>query len=85
VRKLVKKYGWTTVLKETIGYAEWLPYCTPLVQKIGDEIKANTWRFTKRQMTWFKKDKRIQWLDNRKKAEKLVGGFLKGSSVDSGN
>ena len=33
--------------------------------------------YAKRQMTWFKKDKRINWVDNAKAATKLVETFLK--------
>ena len=32
--------------------------------------------YTKRQMTWFKRDKRIHWVKSRKEAEKLVRKFL---------
>ncbi|MCD6429232.1 tRNA (adenosine(37)-N6)-dimethylallyltransferase MiaA [bacterium] len=32
--------------------------------------------YAKRQMTWFKRDKRIHWIKNRKEAEKLVKDFL---------
>jgi len=32
--------------------------------------------YAKRQMTWFKKDKRIKWIKNQKEAEKLVKYFL---------
>jgi tRNA dimethylallyltransferase len=33
--------------------------------------------YAKRQMTWFKRDKRILWIKNYKEAEKLVKDFLK--------
>ncbi len=33
--------------------------------------------YAKRQMTWFKKDKRIHWVENYQKAEKLIKEFLK--------
>lgn len=33
--------------------------------------------YAKRQMTWFKKDKRIVWIKNQKETEKLVKEFLK--------
>lgn len=36
----------------------------------------STKRFAKRQMTWFKKDKRINWITNYSKAEKLIQKFL---------
>ena len=32
--------------------------------------------YAKRQMTWFKRDKRIHWIKNYKGAEKLVKDFL---------
>jgi tRNA dimethylallyltransferase len=33
--------------------------------------------YSKRQMTWFKKDKRINWIKNYKEAEKKIGRFLR--------
>ena len=33
--------------------------------------------FAKRQMTWFKRDKRIHWIKNFKEAKKLIREFLK--------
>jgi tRNA dimethylallyltransferase len=33
--------------------------------------------YAKRQMTWFKKDKRIKWIKSQKQAEKLLKKFLK--------
>ena len=33
--------------------------------------------YTKRQMSWFKKDKRIIWVKNKKETEKIVKEFLK--------
>jgi tRNA dimethylallyltransferase len=33
--------------------------------------------YAKKQMNWFKKDKRINWVKNLKEAEKLVKGYLK--------
>ncbi len=43
-----------------------------MTEKLQKEIE----HFAKRQMTWFKKDKRIYWIKNREEAEKLVRGFL---------
>jgi tRNA dimethylallyltransferase len=33
--------------------------------------------YAKRQMTWFKRDKRIVWLKDKKTAEQLAEKFLK--------
>ena len=65
IKCLVKKYGWIPPF-QTIGYQEWNDY---LQNKIGEEevkekIKLHTSQFSKRQMTWFKKDKRIHWIRN---------------------
>lgn len=43
-----------------------------MIQQI---IKEN-WRYTKRQMTWFKRDKTINWTINEKEAIKLVKNNL---------
>ncbi|MFH1423990.1 MAG: tRNA (adenosine(37)-N6)-dimethylallyltransferase MiaA [Candidatus Nealsonbacteria bacterium] len=40
-------------------------------------IQKETEHFAKRQMTWFKRDKRIYWVKNQREAEKLVKKFLK--------
>lgn len=34
-------------------------------------------KFAKRQMVWFKRDKRIHWIKNQREAEKLIKEFLK--------
>lgn len=36
------------------------------LEKAKEEIAKNTRRYAKRQMTWFKKDKRIEWIDDGK-------------------
>ncbi len=78
VGKLVKKYGWIPLL-QTIGYGEWLPYFEGRVNKkeVEEKIKKNTFQFAKRQMTWFKRDKRIKWIKNYREAEILIENFIK--------
>jgi tRNA dimethylallyltransferase len=49
----------------TVGYSELFAYMdgkTPLTFAIS-QIKQNTRRFAKRQLTWFRKDQQIIWLD----------------------
>jgi len=86
VRNLVKKYGWTIVLKNTIGYTEW--HAKKPKKEIIEDIKLHTHQFMKRQMTWFSAQgrsasggnkypgKNIHWVSNSKQAEKLVENFL---------
>lgn len=48
-------------------------------QEMIEKIKTENWRYAKRQMTWFKRDKEIHWLmpDNLKNADSIVKDFLK--------
>ncbi|HEY9001063.1 MAG TPA: tRNA (adenosine(37)-N6)-dimethylallyltransferase MiaA [Mucilaginibacter sp.] len=61
----------------TVGYSELFDYFdnkTDLDTAIS-LIKQNTRRFAKRQLTWFRKDKDIKWLDAS--SENLVESILK--------
>lgn len=73
VENLIKKYGWVPAL-QTIGYQEWEEYFTGRLDKkeVRDLIILHTKQFAKRQMTWFKRDKRICWIKKQPEAEKLV-------------
>ena len=53
-------------LQKKISYQE-------MVERLQKEIE----HFSKRQMTWFKRDKRIHWIENQKTAERLIDKFLK--------
>lgn len=45
-------------------------------QEMMEKLQKEIEHFTKRQMTWFKRDKRINWVENQKEAEKLIKEFL---------
>lgn len=50
---------------QTVGYTEIFDYLeskTSLADAV-ELVKKNTRQYAKRQMTWFKKDKRINWID----------------------
>ncbi|MDP3948494.1 MAG: tRNA (adenosine(37)-N6)-dimethylallyltransferase MiaA [bacterium] len=46
------------------------------LEEVMEEIKRNTTSFAKRQMTWFRKDKEIKWVEKEKEALLLVKKFL---------
>jgi tRNA dimethylallyltransferase len=50
---------------QTVGYSEWAAYFEEKIskEKAIENIQQNTRHYAKRQMTWFKKDPSIQWLD----------------------
>ena len=78
VRNLIKKYPAGTHAFEAIGYREIINHLQgkiSLEEAIG-LMKKNTWHFAKRQLTWFRKDKRIHWISTPQKAERLIKNFL---------
>ncbi|MDD2757626.1 MAG: tRNA (adenosine(37)-N6)-dimethylallyltransferase MiaA, partial [Candidatus Pacebacteria bacterium] len=64
VKKLYKKYGSEIASLRTIGYQEWKEYFDKKItlKELKEKIVLNTFKFSKRQLTWFKKDKRIKWI-----------------------
>lgn len=49
----------------TVGYKEIIQYLDDVIslERAIDLIKRNTRHYAKRQLTWFRKDNRIQWFD----------------------
>ena len=66
-----------SVALQSFGYRELIAYldgdCTYL--EAISQLKQNTRRFAKRQLTWFRKDTRIEWLD-RESTSDIVGAIL---------
>ena len=62
---LAAGYARDTVALRSFGYKELIAYldgkCTYL--EAVEQLKQNTRRFAKRQLTWFRKDTRIEWID----------------------
>jgi tRNA dimethylallyltransferase len=75
--KLVKKYGKVKAL-DSIDYREIIYYLDGKItrEEAAELIKKNTWHYAKHQLTWFNKDKRINWVSDPKEAEKLLKQFL---------
>lgn len=71
---LVKHYGWDCEPMKGVGYKEWQDYfegeqgLTETRQKI---IKASL-DLAKKQRTWFKRNKSIQWINNRGNIDTVV-------------
>ncbi len=80
-QKLLKqKYGWNLPSMSSIGYKQIGAYLneTMTLEAAVESIKQDTHRYAKRQITWFKRDKRIQWVDpdEVKNVRGLVQKFL---------
>lgn len=59
---------------QTVGYRELFDYFdgTISLEFAIEEIKKNTRRFAKRQMTWFKRTENIHWFDYKTDAEEIT-------------
>ena len=78
VDALIAKYGTNCIAFDAIGYREIIDSLKGKIsiEKAIEEIKLNTWHYAKRQMTWFRRDKEIHWIESEKEAKKLVDDFL---------
>ena len=64
-KTLFEKYGENNILMSTIGYQEFLPYFKGEIEfSIAiEQLKQNTRRYAKRQISWFNANKDINWFD----------------------
>ncbi len=71
VQELANTYGWDCKALDGIGYRQMKSHLSsqmPLPEAL-ELIKRDTRRYAKRQLTWFGKDERIQWMP----AENIAG------------
>ncbi len=73
-----QRYGWDLPSMSGIGYRQFRAYIEEKVplETIITHLKQDTHRFARRQMTWFRRDKRIQWVERYEDAENLIKEFL---------
>ncbi len=64
VKSLIDKYGELDLFKKTIGYSEVLEFLqnNSKLEDLIEKITLNTKQLVKRQMTWFKANKKIKWV-----------------------
>ena len=64
-KSLFDKYGDNNILLSTIGYQELYPFIKSEInlETAIEQIKQNTRRYTKRQISWFNANKDINWYD----------------------
>jgi len=77
-KKIIKHYGKKSQPLATIGYAEIIDYLdkkTTLTQAVN-LIKIHTRQYAKRQKTWFKRIKNVNWITSSNQAIKLIEKFI---------
>jgi len=63
---LAKRYNWKLPSMSSIGYKQIGAYLRKemTLEQAVEMFKRDTRRYAKRQISWFKRDKRIQWIEN---------------------
>jgi len=77
IKKLRKSLSWKRLEEFGLEYRFVAQYLQGKLayQEMVSLLQKATEHYAKRQMTWFKRDKRIHWIKNYKEAEKLVKQF----------
>jgi tRNA dimethylallyltransferase len=72
---------------QTVGYSEWFPYFNGQISfnDLIDQIKQNTRRYAKRQLTWFRRDQSAIWLKGKELFTQLDEVELIISKWNNGN
>lgn len=75
---LKQKYDWHLPSMSGISYRQFRDYLegNDTLTHAIDLLNRDTRHFARRQMTWFRRDKRIQWVSSYQEAENLVAAFL---------
>ena len=78
IKKLRKTLSWKRLEELGLEYRFVAQYLQDKItyQEMIDDIQKGSEQYAKRQMTWFKRDKRIYWVKNYKEAEKLIKKFI---------
>jgi tRNA dimethylallyltransferase len=78
--RLAKRYGWEApILTGTLGYAQLRGYFLGEydLKEAVRLIKRDTRHYARRQLTWLRRDERIEWVRDVEEAVEIVGSFLK--------
>jgi len=77
-RNLFTKYDHHLPALSSISLKEWRNYFdgTATLEETVAQICLHNRQYAKRQMTWFKKDARIRWINNKNEAHSLIEQFL---------
>lgn len=73
-----QKYSWQLPSMSGVGYRQFQGYFEGRhsLDECIELLKRDTRRFARRQCTWFRRDKRIKWVETYDEAHKLVKDFL---------
>ena len=80
VESLLEKYNEFPTAMQGLGYKEVVEYLQGKVSKeeMIENIKRETRRYAKRQLTWFRKNKQTIWLDGENDIQNNIKIILEG-------
>ncbi len=80
VKSLIKKYDELPTAIQGLGYKEVVSYLKSEItyDEMLEKIKQETRRYAKRQLTWFRRNKEITWLDGQAGIQNNLDIILKG-------
>ncbi len=80
VKSLIKKYDELPTAIQGLGYKEVVSYLNDEISydEMIEKIKQETRRYAKRQLTWFRRNKQIIWLDGLDDMQNNLQIILKG-------
>jgi tRNA dimethylallyltransferase len=74
VRELLDKYVLSNTALQGLGYKEVIKYLDGTISydEMTDILKQETRKYAKRQLTWFRRDKRINWLEPENAVQEII-------------
>ncbi len=79
VEQLLKKgYDWELSSMNSIGYKEFKTFFEgqATLKEVKENIKTNTRNYARKQLSWFRRDDRINWCKNLSQAKRKINNFL---------
>ncbi|HSX00671.1 MAG TPA: tRNA (adenosine(37)-N6)-dimethylallyltransferase MiaA [Candidatus Saccharimonas sp.] len=83
VRHIGETYGWESEAMSGIGYRAFKDVVlgTKTVEQGAADFVRGDQLLVKKQLTWFRRNPAIRWLDRPEEAERLVGAFLRNELI----
>ena len=79
VKNLMNKYNISNTAIQGLGYKEVIEYLNKEISydEMIEKLKKETRHYAKRQLTWFRRDKRIIWVKREKAVERIMNEYAK--------
>lgn len=78
VEDLRTRFGDTDILSHTTGYSEIIDYLDKKLDKedLEASINSSTWQLVRKQLTWFKRNTFITWINSENEAVQYISEYL---------